>query len=430
MKETELIFFEENNKLFNNFLQKYFYNDFRKEKPSKNIELILSPYCDQECSYCYLNKNYKNIYTDFNEQQSLKNLDRLLLWYNNNNFNCDIDLFSGELFFSNFGFQILEKILIFFKDKKNKPRKILIPTNYSFIFNDEKTKEIERLLSLGREVGIKIYLSASIDGKYMDNNRPLKNTTLVRDDKYYDKVFAFNKKHGFMFHSMIYAEGIENWKKNFDWFQENFKQYDIPIDFLSLLQVRNNNWNIISSKKLYDFILYIFDFYYNHFNQDSLEFFNFVKESNNTLLNGFFKKNEAQVSCSLQFSLAIRLNDMKVFSCHRLIYPELEIGYFDEKMNFNTKNAELGIITFGQNNNFWPLCYDCPIKDICQKGCMGAQFEEYQDGFIPIKTVCLNYFYLNKGLVDGCYKTGIADYILELKPSLKNNFNFLQKMEL
>ena len=124
-------------------------------------------------------------------------------------------------------------------------------------------------------------------------------------------------------------------------------------------------------------------------------------------------------------------NDIKQFcTICQSIYPELEIGQFDENMAFNTKNAELGITTYCQNNDNWPVCDNCPISILCMKGCMGAQFEKYGDMYVPIKSVCLQFFYYYKALVEGFYKAGIVDFILEKVPAFKNAFKFLKELEL
>ena len=217
MKDTEQLFFEQNNEAFNCFLDNYFYKNFVKKDNYKGFELIFSPNCDLACKYCYLNKYYDELYTNFDEEVVMKNLKIFLDWYAKNEFVCSIDIFSGELFATDFGVEVLEVIVDFFADKEKKPKEIIIPSNYTFICDDNKTARIERALDRAKSNKLKIFFSASIDGKYMEQNRPSKKD-IVRDDEYYDKVFAFSKKHDFLFHPMIYAEGIENWKKNFDWF--------------------------------------------------------------------------------------------------------------------------------------------------------------------------------------------------------------------
>lgn len=429
MKETEQLFFEENNIMFNSFLEEYFYKDFKKENSNKVLELIIFPYCDLSCKYCYVDKYYNQIYTNFEINKVKENLKKILEWYVNNNFKCSLDIFSGEIFASNFGIEILEYIIDFFKDKKNKPKSIVIPTNYSFILNDDKIARIEKILDKANSIGIKIYLSASVDGKYMDENRPFKNG-YQRTDEYYDKIFKFNNKHKFMFHPMIYSDGIENWKKNFEWFQSKFIEFGNRWNDIYLLQVRNNNWTEKSNKELYNFISFLFDFCFEKFECDSNKFYDFIVKDGLNILNEGIFENSNGVPCSIQSSLPIRISDLKMFPCHRMIYPELEIGGFNQQMEFSTKNAELGTVIYSQNNKAWPICSRCPIKEICIKGCLGMQYEEYHDMFIPCKSVCQQFFYYYKALIDGYCKSRIYKKILSARPELEPTFKFLKEMKI
>jgi hypothetical protein len=96
----------------------------------------------------------------------------------------------------------------------------------------------------------------------MENNRPYgKQLDLLnndfRDDEYYDKVFKFAKEFNFGFHPMIYSNNIEKWIDNFNWFQEQFKNYDLPWPNIYLLQVRNKEWDEKSNLEFYNFIRYL-----------------------------------------------------------------------------------------------------------------------------------------------------------------------------
>lgn len=112
------------------------------------------------------------------------------------------------------------------------------------------------------------------------------------------------------------------------------------------------------------------------------------------------------------------------------MYPDLEIGHFDEDMNFKTVNAELGIVTCAQNNDYWPICSNCPINSICNKGCLGAQFEVHNDMYIPCSSVCRHYFYMLKAIVDGYYRTGVAEKFLRDNPEKEKAFKFLKEQKI
>lgn len=437
MKETEQLFYEENNKLYNDFLDNFFFNKFRTNSEGKQIELILLPKCNLCCKYCYVNKYYDDIYVNYDFKKSKENLLKILNFYEDNQFICNLDIFSGELLAQNDGYEFLDIIYNFFKDKKYKPKGITIPTNYTFILSDEYTKRVQEIVDNFNSINIHIFLSASFDGKYMEQNRPFKNDLDIklkaeRDDAYYEKVFLFNKKNDFGFHPMIYNEGIEYWEKNFNWFQEQYEKYNMSWEGLYLLQVRNDGWTKEQNIHFYNFIRYLITYSYNKCGQDKNEFIRFVKQNGFNLLSPSSWNTRQGMPCSIQSSLPIRISDLKSFPCHRLMYPELEIGNFEfsNDSTFNTKNAELGLTIYGINNDYFPICNKCPIREICNKGCLGSQFETNNDMFVPVQSVCNNYYYYLKAIADGYDELGILDKLLEGSPEKVKAFKFLRSIDI
>jgi hypothetical protein len=100
---------------------------------------------------------------------------------------------------------------------------ITIPTNFTFLNSDELSKKIEYYVKSFQELGIRLCLSASFDGKYMEVNRPFVKVldydiNQSREDEYYDKAFKYCKDNNCGLHPMIYSKNIEQWKDNFLWF--------------------------------------------------------------------------------------------------------------------------------------------------------------------------------------------------------------------
>lgn len=87
------------------------------------------------------------------------------------------------------GYQVLDRV-IEWQNGNEVRHPIVIPTNFTFIFDEDKIERIESLMEKSKE---RILLSASVDGKYCDENRPFINGK-VRDDEYYDRMFRFAKK--------------------------------------------------------------------------------------------------------------------------------------------------------------------------------------------------------------------------------------------
>lgn len=216
----------ENNILFNNFLEDYFYKNFRNGDKCLELELIISPICNLGCKYCYLHKYYHKSFHEnmFDHDKTVNNLKKILEWIKVNNFKINLDIFSGELFAQKIGYEVMDILYDWCEKNPGKIIKITIPTNFTFIASDKYTKKVENLINKFKNIEVPIHLSASFDGKYCEENRPyVRDLDIkfdhIRDDSYYDKVFEFIKKHECGLHPMIYSKKIECWKDNFLWFQ-------------------------------------------------------------------------------------------------------------------------------------------------------------------------------------------------------------------
>lgn len=433
---------QENNELFNKFLEDFFYEGYRNRDEGKCIELIFSPKCDLACKYCYVNKySHKTYPIDiFDADVSVNNAMTILEWMRTNKFVCNFDIFSGELLAQQGGFKLLEEALKFYRNTpiELRPRVITIPTNFTFICSQELTDRVQAIVDGFRELDMTLFLSASFDGKYMEQNRPFAGnldiiTDVVRDDTYYDNVFRFVKKNNFGLHPMIYSKSIEDWPKNFDWFQEMMEKHGIGWGRVFLLQVRNPEWTREQNIKAYEFLMYLWDFLAEKCCGDHYAMAKFIKENGFNILRFPFSVNSRGYTCSIQTDIAIRLADMSVFPCHRLMYEDLKIGQYNSEMEFETQNVELGLGVYGATFRAQPICIRCPLNQICLGGCLGAQYEETGSMFVPIPTVCDNMLYILKGVVDGAVKYGVFDKLLrdnELPAEQRDQLKFVREVNL
>jgi hypothetical protein len=89
------------------------------------------------------------------------------------------------------GFATIEVIYDFYKDKEVKPDLILIPSNFTWVYDDKRTERVYRLEEKFKSIGISFSLSISMDGILEEENRPLKKgyTHIKRDDEYVNKIF-------------------------------------------------------------------------------------------------------------------------------------------------------------------------------------------------------------------------------------------------
>lgn len=361
----------------------------------KIVEFQLNALCNLNCTYCYYNKSL-NQSTHKNDEEILLNLDAILEYLHRNRFLDkvgNLDIFSGEPLIQNVGIKSIKK-LIDFIHKNNLNLPVLIPSNGTFVNYDSKIQEVENLIDYARNKNVRVGISLSFDGKYMDYvNRSGINYT----DEYYEKLFAFAKKHGCGFHPMVYYNNIEKWIDNFLWFQDMFKKYDIPWWSVYFLEVRNDGWNYKNSSEFKKFIKFVLNWVFsNIFNHDRDSFINnfvFKSKRSMNIFNNFSKHNRG-IGCSIQHSLQIRLLDLAVNPCHRLSYNELDSFKFtkdkDNKIvDIDPLNIGMHFAIKHYDKKNAPFCQDCMINELCSGGCLGSQFEVNNDPFIPIQSVCI-----------------------------------------
>lgn len=388
------------------FINSYWINNFKHStSPSsqeKSIELIISPKCNLACKYCYINRYHDKIFNDdlFCEQDTLNNLQSILNWLKKEKLNPCLDIFSGELLAQNIGWKVLNLIL---SHEQTLPcelrsKEIRIPTNFTFLCNTDLTERMENLIQSFKDIGIALMLSASFDGKFLEQNRPFKTQldipiNVVRDDNYYNQVFQFIEKYGCGIHPMVYSKDINKWIDNFDWFQAKMQEYNIPWYEIYLLQVRNLEWTKEEIKGLCDFIKHIYYFAWNKCEKDKYKFGKFISEHYGfNILGEMLGIINRGLGCSIQRNFHIRVSDLAIVPCHRLGYDDFLFGHLsfdkDNNISFNCKNLELMLAVEGYHHQNGPGCEHCAIRSLCIGPCLGAQYEANNNMFTNIPTVC------------------------------------------
>ena len=111
----------ENDQILEFVLDNYFFDDFKhganwpRRGIRKGLELFITPDCNQKCEYCYLPKYKESLYPAAlrNPKNILHNMDILFDYLVERGCKCIpcIDLFSGEIWQTQFGIDVLKKLL-------------------------------------------------------------------------------------------------------------------------------------------------------------------------------------------------------------------------------------------------------------------------------------------------------------------------------
>ncbi len=418
---------QEQKELLLNFLERTFYSSWRdhgKKEPWKNnygsLELYLNAKCELNCKYCYIAKFGDQYFPDAKVQedsQILKNLNILLKWLSKNQFKPKIEIFGGDIFMRDIGFNVLDEIAKFsYENRMPICNTISIPSNMNFIRSEKLTQRMHACLRNLQRVGIRANVSASIDGKYMDDNRPNLAGKNIRDDDFYHKVFLFAKQYGYGFHPMIYSDNIDKWQKNFLWFQDMFSKYGIDWRNIYLLEIRNIEWTAEQCVQFGQFLEFLVDWTWNKCEKSYDVFRKFIFEQKGfNMLASWLSTVGRGIGCSIQSTMCLRVGDLTFAPCHRLHYKFMETGTFlvenDEIVDLDVKNIELFLAVNSVKVENMPYCETCIIKNLCNGGCLGSQYEETGDLFTPIPSVCRLEFAKISSLIKAFKKIGVYDEI-------------------
>ena len=396
---------ELNNQAIHQLYDKLYFKQWKEKRGE--FELIISPKCNLACKYCYVKDFYHKTFPEelYDENLTLTNLKMILNWLSENKYYPHIDIFSGELLAQEIGYKVLDMIYNHYAILPLEERipSIGIPTNFTFLCSDKYTNKIEDYITKFDSINICLLLSASFDGYYMEENRPFVGDldiplNVFRDKEYYEKVANFCAKHHYGFHPMVYAENIDKWIKNFDWFIDLIQRHNMPLDALYLLEVRNAKWTKSQLQEFSKFIRYIFYWGWNYCNHDKVRFakFLFKHDLENpmgwNILTSPFSNRSNGISCNIQAGPTVRVADLNFFPCHRTMYERFNLGHFITENNkitdYYANHAELAMTIPMMNNKIAPRCISCPINELCCGGCLGSQYENTKEIFTPVPTVC------------------------------------------
>ncbi len=433
-EQDELLTFLLESRFFNNWKNQELPSDVNPLSNATQIEFFITPTCNQKCEYCYLVK-YDELYPhSINTKDNIfKNLNSVLNWIKENDFYIsNIDLFSGEIWHLKLGQDFLTCLYDFCKKNPGYIGAFSIPSNGSFLLKDENFFIIQNFIDKFKKIGVDLCFSLSIDGKIIENKmRPL-NSGENKEDDFYERAFLFARHNDFGFHPMVSAQSVKYWIENYQWWEEKFKEYDMNIYSLMMLEVRNADWTDESINDYNIFMNYLIEDLAKKCNYNSelmaKALFNFPKRQNEIIPNLTVSNytpyglnlSSSYPGCTIPSHLCIRLGDLAICPCHRTSYEKNIYGYFktddsNKIIGIKANNPYLATrILFGDNTICNPKCDVCKFNAFCLKGCFGAQMEYNNDPFMPIPVVCKFFEFKLNNLIRLYEKYGIIDYLKQL----------------
>lgn len=383
--------------LFEYILDRGFFQDFKSQTPSKDLEFVITPNCNLSCKYCYFT-NYKDkIYPKEirNISDILTNINIILDWTIKQGFKVrKLNLFSGDIWHTEFGNKVLNIVydkLSYYKLTDT----VMIASNMTWVDNKEIFKTMSDWVDRYKKIGVTLCISASIDGKIIEDLVRPKTTGLPRSDNFYDNIKRFAKLHedSMGFHPMVSAYSIKHWIDNYKWWAEYIESIGFSLKHsITMLEVRNDDW---TEEAINDYLKFIeFRFLYEKdflFKDDKISFVDRLYHFGKFLCSDLSLVNRGyRYLCGIQSTLYFRTGDLAIIPCHRLSYNNFIYGYFDKNTKkFKAYNPELMLrilLTNPTRNS--PMCESCDYKLYCIRGCLGSQYESSKEIFHPCNSVC------------------------------------------
>lgn len=409
----------DNNKYFENFLNRYCFNrDHQKEGywlNEESFEFIIRPECNQKCEYCYIHRYGDSLYPvekRLGNEELLHNIDITLdyIFHDRKVLFHEIELFAGDLFYDNLGFDIYDLLLKYYGElyeehpnliKGFHPR-IAFPCNFSFAVDDEKARRMEEYYKKFEDIGMELCLSCSVDGPYNSVREENKDMT------YYTKILEYLQRNPSGIHPMISPSNIDSAIKNYDWWIENYEKYNLSGGLKSdfqpmLLEVRNDEWTDEKLDQYLEYLTHMLEvrFKMNGESLDKLARHLFLGDGEEESLPRLQNYDPLQMTetwysseytCAISHQTCFYVATMEFVPCHRTSYQQYIGGRLevenDKVVGITAINPTIYSVIKTNNTHLNIGCATCPFDPYCLKLCLGAALESTGDLFLPPESVC------------------------------------------
>lgn len=212
------------------------------------------------------------------------------------------------------------------------------------------------------------------------------------------------------------------------------KKYDMPMERLMLLEVRNDDWTDECIAEYKEFLRYLLDLTLKYHDNkietvvNDLFLYNQVyetEEGKDNLLWGesmpyipiTLSETKGFYGCTVSTHMTVRLGDLAICPCHRTAYNKYLYGYFKQDENgkiigVKANNPQIAINILMLDNRKVVLgCDSCIFKDVCLGTCKGQSIESHNDPFYNDPKVC-NFLYQKYSTIYDLYEEkGIMDWL-------------------
>lgn len=437
----------------------------KKNENNKEIfvELIITPDCNQACSYCYLQKHKDELNPPEtrNKEKIVENLHIILQHFIDEKLVLNrLDLFSGEIWGYPFGNKILDIILEYVK-KGLQIRMISIPTNGSFAFSQDLADILSSYFVKYSIYNCKLNFSISYDGIALDNINRASLNKIDKNQQYLKILTDFMRKNEAGFHPMISFYGIENQIENYkSWIEllhTYFDYHDQKNNYGRVMQLetREHGWTDEKINEYLKWLKFLIDTDIKEYYDNDISTFGKVVSNKMTyeryLLNQgmtnpliwnayfpyFVGGSGSFLGCNYGASLNIRLGDLAIVPCHRTSYPNFILGHYKIKDNkidgIECQNLPLTSASYVSSFKLKPICNTCALNNVCLRYCVGANYEQNQELFYPeedncklqkAKTIFLYLYYKKLGFEIGLLNTAYRK-LKETEPEVVSKWSII-----